>query len=88
MRLLGYLRLIPSLFWLAVRLIWVALGIAVAKRGARRAYAKALRRAGLPEPFISELVADYNLSFSRLLRRGLSRSRVRRPRPKMVSRLK
>jgi beta-phosphoglucomutase-like phosphatase (HAD superfamily) len=74
MRLLRYVRLIPPLLRLLAQLGWLALGMAVAKRGARHAYKKALERAGLPEPFIAELVTDYNLSFRGLLRSRCSRS--------------
>lgn len=72
MKLLGYLRLIPPLLGLLTRLSWLALGTAVEKRRALRAFRRTLRHAGLPEPFISKLAADYNLSFSKLLRGRLS----------------
>ncbi len=87
MRLFGYLRLIPALLRLLVQVGWTLAGVGPSKWRARQAYRNALRRAGLPEPFIAELVADYDLSFGSLLRGGLSRFGVRRPRPKMVSRL-
>jgi len=77
MRFLRYVRLIPLLLWLLLRLGGVALGIELAKRRALRAYEETLRRAGLPEPFVAQLVADYDLGFGKLLRDGLSRFRAR-----------
>lgn len=77
MRRLRYARLIPPLLRLLAQLSWAVLGIAVAKRRALRVYRRTLRRAKLPEPFIAELVANYDLSFSKLLRGGLSKFRAR-----------
>jgi len=77
MRFLRYVRLIPLLLWLLLRLGGVALGIGLAKRRALRVYENTLRREGLPEPFIAELVADYNLGFGELLRSGLAQIRVK-----------
>jgi len=76
MRFLRYVRLIPLLLWLLVRLGGVALGIGLAKRRALRAYEETLRHEGLPRPFIAQLVADYDLRFGELLRGGLSRFRA------------
>jgi hypothetical protein len=76
MRLLGYARLIPPILRLLIRVGWAVMGVGLAKRRALRVYEETLRREGLPEPFIAELVASYDLSFSKLLRRGLSRISV------------
>ena len=72
-KLLGYVGLIPAILRLMGRLGWALTGVRLAKRRALRAYEKTLRREGLPEPFISELVADYDLSLGKLLRGGLTR---------------
>jgi len=53
------------------------LGIGPAKRRALRTYEEILKREGLPEPFVAQLVAVYNLGFGKLLRRGFSRFRAR-----------
>jgi len=74
MRLLGYVRLISTVLWLALRVGWALVEVGLGKRRALRAYERTLRRAGLPKPFIAELVADYDLKLGELLRR-VSRSR-------------
>jgi len=77
LRLLGYLRLILAILRLVVRVGWTLAGVGPAKRRALRVYERTLRRAGLPEPFVSELVADYDLGLRELLRGGLVRLRAR-----------
>lgn len=74
--LLGWLRLAPAVLRLLLRVGWALAGVGLAKRRALHAYEETLRRAGLPEPSIAELVADYDLGLGELLRRG--RARLRR----------
>lgn len=73
LRFLRYLRLSPAVLRLLLRLGWTLAGIGLAKRRALRVYEETLRREGLPEPFIAELITDYDLRLGEFLRGAWSR---------------
>lgn len=72
MRAWRWARTVLLALWAAesllLRLGWLALTVSWSKYRAVRRYERELRRAGLPDPVVRELVASYNISLGDFVR--------------------